>query len=292
MSSAFDYDYVKDKTPAGYVFPSARLHLTGFDPASTRTPLVLVACGSFSPITFLHLRMFFMARDHARNEGFEVVGGYLSPVSSAYQKRGLAPAHHRIRMCELAADQHAAGRTKWLMVDPWEGDSSDYLPTARVLDHFDYEINQVRGGVECTDGSRRPVKIVLLAGADLIQTISTPEVWDPRDVDHILGDFGVFVLERSGVELESALESLQQWERNIHVIRQVVQNDVSSTKIRLLLKRDMSIDYLIPEPVIDYIEQHNLYRELDIANRDDVVMEDKEKGKALEKQPIAGPSKG
>lgn len=199
-----------------------------------------------------------MAMDHARNEGsfashppafssrtnlssgFDVVGSFISPVSSAYEKRGLAPAEHRVNMCKLAADH----TSKWLMVDPWEAECSKYIPTARVLDHFDYEINQVRGGFECSDGTRKPAKIVLLAGADLIQTISTPDLWDPRDVDHILSNYGVFVLERSGTDLDSALANLKQWEKNIHIIRQVVTNDISSTKVRLLLKRDMSIDYL------------------------------------------------
>lgn len=90
-----------------------------------------------------------------------------------------------------------------------------------MLDHFDWEINHVRGGVERADGTRAACKIMLLAGADLIQTISTPEVWDARDVDHILGNFGVFVLERTGTDLETALSQLRRWEKNIHVIRQV-----------------------------------------------------------------------
>lgn len=149
--------------------------------------------------------------------GFEVVGGWISPVSDAYKKRGLAPASHRIRMCQLAAEN----TSKWLMVDPWEAESPTYIPTARVLDHFDYEINHVMGGIECTDGTRKRAKIVLLAGADLIQTLSTPGVWDARDVEHILGEYGVFVLERTGTELDTALAGLRQWERNIHVIRQV-----------------------------------------------------------------------
>ncbi|ODA82350.1 hypothetical protein RJ55_00857 [Drechmeria coniospora] len=251
-----DFDFVKKMTPATYTFPSHRLRRA----SSSNTPLVLVSCGSFSPITFLHLRMFPMARDHSRNEGFEVVGGYLSPVSDAYKKKGLAPAVHRIRMCELATEN----TSKWLMVDPWEAESPTYIPTARVLDHFDYEINHVMGGVECTDGTRKPAKIVLLAGADLIQTISTPEVWDARDVEHILGNFGAFVLERTGTELDSALASLKQWEKNIHVIRQVVTNDVSSTKVRLLLKRNLSIDYIVPDDVVNYIYEHDLYRDLDL----------------------------
>jgi len=274
---AADYEYVKRMTPEGYTFPTHRLKRTC---EAGRTPLVLVACGSFSPITYLHLRMFPMARDHARNEGFDVIGGYLSVVSDAYKKKGLAPAHHRIRMCELGTEHGS----KWLMVDPWEGESPTYIPTAHVLDHFDYEINEVMGGVECEDGTRKKAKIVLLAGADLIQTLSTPDLWAPKDIDHILGTYGVFVLERTGTELDSALASLRAYEKNIHVIRQVVTNDISSTKVRLLLKRDMSIDYLIPDEIVSYIYEHNLYRDLEQSN-------DGDKGKPKQ-QAVASSSKG
>lgn len=77
-----------------YNFPDARLKKKLSDPS--KTPLLLVACGSFSPITFLHLRMFVMADDYVKHStNFEVVGGYLSPVSDAYRKQGLAPGEHR-----------------------------------------------------------------------------------------------------------------------------------------------------------------------------------------------------
>ena len=74
--------------PNGYSFPRSRLKQSMDD--SSKTPLLLVACGSFSPITYLHLRMFEMAADFAKyNTEFEVVGGYLSPVSDAYRKAGM-----------------------------------------------------------------------------------------------------------------------------------------------------------------------------------------------------------
>lgn len=69
--------------------------------------------------------------------------------------------------------------------------------------------------------------------------------------------------------MDDALASLKQWEDNIHVIHQMIQNDVSSTKIRLFLKRDMSIRYLIPEPVIRYIDQHRLYNDEDTTKSKD-----------------------
>ena len=76
-----------------YNFPEYRLKKMD-DPS--KTPLLLVACGSFSPITFLHLRMFVMAADYVKfSTDFEIVGGYLSPVSDAYKKAGLASAEHR-----------------------------------------------------------------------------------------------------------------------------------------------------------------------------------------------------
>lgn len=79
-----------------YSFPAARLQRVLNDPS--KTPLVVVACGSFSPITHMHLRMFEMAVDHVKqnmSDVYEVVGGYMSPVSDRYNKAGLASAAHR-----------------------------------------------------------------------------------------------------------------------------------------------------------------------------------------------------
>lgn len=40
--------------------------------------------------------MFEMAVDHVRhNTGFEIMGGYLSPVSDKYVKPGLISSYHR-----------------------------------------------------------------------------------------------------------------------------------------------------------------------------------------------------
>jgi nicotinamide mononucleotide adenylyltransferase len=80
--------------PPNYVFPHHRLSRILRDPE--KIPIVLVACGSFSPVTYLHLRMFEMAKDYVRqNTEFEIVGGYLSPVSDKYKKPGLLSAQHR-----------------------------------------------------------------------------------------------------------------------------------------------------------------------------------------------------
>ncbi|KAL2019204.1 hypothetical protein VTK56DRAFT_10004 [Thermocarpiscus australiensis] len=245
---------------AAYRFPHHKLKRRQTQPG--RTPLVLVACGSFSPITLLHLRMFEMASDFVRfNTDFEVCAGYLSPVSDAYKKVGLAPGHHRVNMCSLAVEH-----SSWLMVDPFETvncnekGEPEYVPTAKVLRHFDYEINTVLGGIEGTDGQMRKARIALLAGADLVMSMGEPGLWAPADLDVILGQYGAFIIERSGTDIDQALASLRQYEHNIWVISQVIQNDISSTKVRLFLKKDLSVRYLIPDPVVEYIEEHQLFQ--------------------------------
>lgn len=226
--------------------------------------------------------MFEMASDFVRfNTEFEVCAGYLSPVSDAYQKVGLAPGQHRVTMCSRAVEP-----SPWLMVDPFETVACDssgaprYVPTAQVLRHFDHEINTVLGGIEGVDGVKRKARIALLAGADLVMSMGEPGLWSPADLDVILGQYGAFIIERMGTDVDEALASLRQYEANIWVISQVIQNDISSTKVRLFLKKDLSVRYLIPDPVVEvcvpcllcmcqsetdspqYIEEHGLFQEL------------------------------
>jgi len=228
------------------------------------------------------------------NIEFEVIGGYISPVSSAYVKPGLESKEHRsvrilgysicpaplphvcsnleqdnmlnsssssnlltditcrLKMCELAIEHD----TDWVMLDPWEAIQDGYTPTTEVLDHFQSCLN-----VETISGSQKPITVVLLAGADLIQTMSSPDIWTAQELEHIFKGYLAFVVERSGTDVEDALASLKSWRERIHVIPQLINNDVSSTKVRLSLKRRMSVRYLVPARVIAYIEEHGLYRE-------------------------------
>lgn len=244
-----------------YHFPTDRLRTTLQDP--TREPLVLVACGSFSPVTHLHLRMFELAADYARHStNYELIGGYFSPVSDAYKKEGLAPAKHRLNMVRKACEETS---DRW-DVDPWEARRKEYTPTAAVLDHFDYEINTRMGGIQIQDpdpenheSGKRRVRIMLLAGSDLLKTMSDEGVWDAKDLNHILGNYGAFIIERMGADIKKATSALSAWSNNIHQVEQTVLNDVSSTKVRLLLRKEYSVRYLLPESVVDYIEENGLY---------------------------------
>ncbi|KAN0066117.1 Nicotinamide/nicotinic acid mononucleotide adenylyltransferase 1 [Thecaphora frezii] len=242
-----------------YSFPRHRLPTRMRD--DSKTPLVIVACGSFSPPTYLHLRIFEMAKDQVIESGkYELLAGYYSPVSDYYKKEGLAKATHRVRMCELAVEKTST----WLMVDAWESLQGEYQRTAVVLDHFDEEINGgSEGGVLLSDGTRKKAKIMLLAGGDLIQSMGEPGVWATADLHHILGRYGCLIVERTGADVWSFLMShdlLWKYRRNLKIVKQTIYNDISSSKVRLFVRRGQSIKYLLPNSVINYIEQNGLYR--------------------------------
>lgn len=68
------------------------------------------------------------------------------------------------------------------MVDPWEAGQGAYQRTAVVLQHFEEELNGGDCGVWSRDGKFSKIKIMLLAGGDLIESFGEPGVWSEPDV--------------------------------------------------------------------------------------------------------------
>ena len=136
---------------------------------------MIIACGSYSPVTYLHLRMFEMARDRIRESPrYYCIGGYFSPTSDGYKKPGLASAKHRLAMCSLAVET-----SDWIMVDPWEASHQEWHRTVLVLKHFDEHLNEIP---RKKDAARPNIRIMLLAGGDLIESFGTPLLWSTEDV--------------------------------------------------------------------------------------------------------------
>jgi nicotinamide mononucleotide adenylyltransferase len=145
--------------------------------------------------------MFEMGYDYIQDsDTFEIIGGYFSPVSDAYAKPGLAPWFHRVAMCSLACRD-----STWIMVDSWEPSQPNYIRTARVLDHFNEQLNNVYGGFTLEDGTKKPIRIMLLAGGDLIQSFAVPNLWNEKDLFYILGGFGCLIIERTGANVHDFL---------------------------------------------------------------------------------------
>lgn len=65
----------------------------------------------------MHLRMFEMAVDHVKqnmSDVYEVVGGYMSPVSDRYNKAGLASAAHRFVSHQAPTITTTICRAQWV----------------------------------------------------------------------------------------------------------------------------------------------------------------------------------
>ena len=220
-----------------------------------REPVVLLACGSFNPPTFQHLRMFELARHALEARGYSVVGAYLSPVNDGYGKAGLLPARHRVAMC-----RRAVADSDLVMVDAWEAAQPEWQTTMQVLGH-------VRAFVNARRKTAREVRVMLLCGADLVETFRTPGLWADQDMWDLAYKYGIACVEREGAdalrvaEEVAALRDGRGQELRVVSVREPVANLTSSTQLRRALREGGTVAYLTPRAVAEYIDEHNLYRE-------------------------------
>ena len=88
--------------------------------SDTKRNCVIISTGAFSPLHDGHVDMFYEARTKLIDEGWNVMGGYLSPGHDEYikQKTGSdwIAIHDRLT---YAADK--LKRAKYIALDPWEG---------------------------------------------------------------------------------------------------------------------------------------------------------------------------
>ncbi|XP_060794376.1 nicotinamide/nicotinic acid mononucleotide adenylyltransferase 1 isoform X2 [Neoarius graeffei] len=256
-----------------------------------RIGVVLLACGSFNPITNMHLRMFELARDHLEDTGqYRVVKGIISPVGDAYKKKGLIEARHRVAMARLATES-----SSWISVDDWETQQAEWVETAKVIRHHHAELSLVEENhdevdtvkltkkrrleqnEESSSAHRRSetLQLKLLCGADVLESFSIPNMWKNEDIAEIVGRFGLVCITRNGCDAEKCVyqsDVLHKHRKNIHIVREWVTNDLSATHVRRAVRRGQSVRYLLPKPVLQYIQDQHLYSPESEQKNADVVL--------------------
>uniref|UniRef100_A0A3P9IWH2 Nicotinamide-nucleotide adenylyltransferase n=1 Tax=Oryzias latipes TaxID=8090 RepID=A0A3P9IWH2_ORYLA len=256
------------------------------------TEVVLLACGSFNPITNMHLRMFELARDHLQDTGqYNVVKGIISPVGDAYRKKGLIEASHRLEMARLAT-----ANSDWIKVDDWESLQAEWLETAKVVRHHYEELHAGDHNKDDVDtvhhSKKRRVdenhseisrhqerrdgpQLMLLCGADVLESFAVPNLWKQEDIAEIVGCHGLVCITRSGSDPYKFIhqsDDLWQHHRNIHVVHEWITNEISATHVRRALRRGYSVRYLLPENVIDYIQERRLYSAESEQKNADIIL--------------------
>jgi nicotinate-nucleotide adenylyltransferase len=212
--------------------------------------------GTFDPIHFAHLRLAEEAIDAF---GFEQVR-FIPAAAPPHRNEPAAAPASRIAMARLATQ----GNPRFA-IDDRELKRSGKSYTFDTLS----EIRSEHGD--------RP--LCLLMGADAFVQLMTWHRWHELfDLAHIA------VAKRPGFPLEQLASSLPDPLREQYLRRYVADPaalnetraghvfaheltalDVSATAVRALIKRQASLRYLVPDAVIAYIEEHNLYRESDAS---------------------------
>ena len=205
--------------------------------------VVLLACGSFNPPTKRHVDLFELARTELEKLGYDVCGRYMSPVHDGYKKPGLVDASHRVTMCEMAT------KGTDIVVDPWESQQDEYQPTLKVLLHVLQSLHA-------------DTRVMLLCGADLLESMTDSTKWPVKDIHELLSTFGVVCVCRNGTDLDEMLSSgiLATYRENIIPVLDEDPGSVSSSMVRARVKEQQQIDALVHPSVNAYIVEKNLYK--------------------------------
>lgn len=210
---------------------------------------VLVACGSFNPITLMHVRMFELAKHHLKTrKNIHVEKGVISPTNDSYAqiKTSLSPAHHRLAMIRLALKD-----TDWILCDDWETSQTEWIRTLPALRHY----ATVYGN-----------NLKLLCGADLLESFLIPNLWSDEHIEEIIRDFGIVALPRPGTNPWKLMHDspkshiFTRYLDRIVLLDEEHQLDISSTRVREAVKEGKPIDQLVHRDVAVYIKNKGLYR--------------------------------
>lgn len=100
-------------------------------------------------------------------------------------------------------------------------------------------------------------------------------MWRDDHVEEVAGRFGLVCVSRGGLQPKRAVhesDTLSRHCQNIFLVTEWVRNETSATEVRRALRRGLSVKYLIPDSVIEYIHQHNLYTEDSERRNKDTVL--------------------
>ncbi|MBE6668883.1 MAG: nicotinate (nicotinamide) nucleotide adenylyltransferase [Ruminococcaceae bacterium] len=191
--------------------------------------------GSFSPIHNGHIRALKAFLDQMQLDFVYVIPTYIPPHK---QTSGVIDSRHRLKMCELAL----------------EG-----IDGVVVSD-----IEIARGGTSYTVDTLRSLyreenRLFLLMGTDMMLTLDT---WrEPEEIFRLC--YPVY-MRRENDKANDALivkkisEYLSKYGK---VVRRIMADpiEISSTEIRRRLSKGDDVSAYLPEKVIDYIKENQLF---------------------------------
>ena len=181
--------------------------------------------GSFDPIHYGHLEI---AREVLDNIDVEEV--WMMPCYKHVFGKKTESFEHRKNMIDLALEEFGESRIR----------VSDFENRRKGVS---YTVDTVRGLLKEDPG----MEIYWAVGSDIMESF---EQW--KEPYELIKLAKLVILSRNGNEPAYVPEN------SIYLRNSRIMN-VSSTKIKKLLREGKPIDGLTPEPVIDYIRENGLY---------------------------------
>ena len=194
--------------------------------------IIGVFCGSFNPPLFSHLSL----AEQLINNGVDKI--IFVPVSSKYHKEGLVSDQHRFNMLKLVCDNNAN-----FEVSDIEINSDKWMRTVDTLKklHSIYPGDEIR----------------LIIGTDNLKELNW---W--YEIENLLQNFKVIVLARDEDNIEEIIKNdkvISKYTDSFITSNVSIRTNLSSTYVRDLIKNKKLIKYLLPDEVIDYIYENELY---------------------------------
>ena len=209
---------------------------------------VAVFGGTFNPVHYGHLRSAIELVEHLQLHHLDL----MPCAQPVHREQPGCSAEHRAAMVELAV----AGESR-LGCDRRELEREGLSYSYDSLVDIRQDIGPRRG-------------LCLVMGCDALQNIATWHRWrELLDIAHViviarpgwaLPDEGVVAQWLQAHRCDAPAQLHLQASGLVH-IEELRPLAISSTEIRSLLQLGQSVRYLLPEPVLDYIDQHGLYRQ-------------------------------
>jgi nicotinate-nucleotide adenylyltransferase len=215
---------------------------------------VLVLGGSFDPVHCGHVALAKHFVALLQPQELKLI-----PTGLPWQKNNLvASAKHRVRMLQLAFDQ---GFDISVTIDEQEIQRAEQQKSSYSID----TLSKLRAEI----GAQ--ASLVFLIGADQLQNLHTWKQWRQLfTLAHIcVAARPGFTLDANSINKEVA----QEWSERKGTLQEIklapagktfiaqdLAWDVSATDIRREWKQNQQTTSLIPSKVLDYIQQHHLYR--------------------------------
>ena len=230
--------------------------LVKYKPSSmgVRKFAVLVGNGSFNPLTRMHLRSYFVAKQYLEaKSGYIVLGSLLSPahgisVRERYRtnQSEILPSTHRLAIAQLLVQS-----SKWLSIDPWEMTRRRPMDYLSLLQHVDEVLKTQFPDID--------IKVLYLAKANSVPKISPVELKK--------GNFGVVSVCRA-TEFDMILKTLgAKWNGLIQCVEDTAVLDasmdvVTSRKVRENMRKEISIETLAGTAIDAYVRDHELGKKM------------------------------